>query len=149
MKKFLLILAISLFSLCTYATPSEDSIDIDGLTVFKLNSLSVNRFKIYGHTSGAITAGICRIIIRSNHREEAFSKLAERFNFIHQMAGMPEEEVSPIITTYALMFKLRKVDFGFESITLVTKNGKSIGENISDLFGDTNVAVLAGTCYAT
>lgn len=147
MKKFILLFVISLWFSNGYAAKSESSIDIDGLTVFKLNSVSENRLKIYGHTSGAISAGICRIIIRSSERNEAFKKFTQRFKFLHQMFNDPEEEITPIITNHAIMYKLMKVDYGFENITIETRDGKSIEENMTALVGNTPVAVLAGSCY--
>lgn len=146
MKKLILILFFSLFSLSSYAAPAN-SIDIDGLSVYPLNPVQTNNLTVYGHTSGAISAGICRIIIRSAHGEDGFADLAKRFKFTQSLGGMPGQEVAPIVKRYALMFKLMKVDYGFENVLIETKDGKSIGENIKAVFGDTPVAVIAGTCY--
>jgi hypothetical protein len=147
MKKIILTLAIFIYSLTVHAFPANPSIDIDGLTVFHLNSFAEKTLTIYGHSAGALSAGICRIIIRSNDSDPAFMRVTERFKFTRSFAGLPNEEITPIVTGHALMFKLMRVDYGFENITLETKDGKSIGENISSLFGNKTVAVLAGTCY--
>lgn len=147
MKKSCHLLLVSLLTASTFALAAE--VDLDGLTVFPLNELADNTLTIVGHSSGAYSSGICRIIIRSNSNtmEPDFRLLAERFKFTHGIGGMPEEDVSLIETHYALMYKLMKTDFGFEHIIMESKDGKSIGENVSALFGDNTVAVIAGTCY--
>lgn len=144
MKKLILMAIVSLFSLSAYAIPS---IDVYGLTLFKLNSVSSNILEIKAASSGAFSSGVCRLIIRANANSGAFFKATERFRFIHKDLTGIEEEVTPIVTGSALMFKLMKSDFAFESITMETKDGRSIGENITTLFGET-VAVMADPCYA-
>ena len=140
-------IAISLYTIGGYAQLPKNSIDMDGLTVFKLNSDKDNSLKVYAYTPGAYSAGICRIIIRSGNSAIPMAALAERFKFLHSIAGSAEEEVTPIVTGYALMFLLVKTDFGAEHITIETKDGRSIGDNVSELFGDKTVAVMTGTCY--
>lgn len=147
MNKIILMLFLALFSLTSYAIP-ENSVDLNGLTVYPLNSIKSNNLTIYGHTSGAISAGICRIIIRSAHGEDGFFELAKRFKFTQSLGGIPGEEVTPITKRYALMFKLMKTDYGFENVVMESKDGKSIGENITAVFGkNVTVAAMAGTCY--
>lgn len=145
MKKLILLLIASFYSLTCFAIPE---VDINGLSVIPLNDFSQSSLRVYGHTSGASSAGICRIIIRSNGGyNEGFEKMTERFKFIHGIFGKDDGEATPIQAYYALMFKLLRVDYGFEYITLETKDGKSIGENIKKLFGDNPIAVIAGSCY--
>ncbi len=156
MKKLFLMLILALFSLTTHAAPAipENAIDIDGLTQFSLNKYSANTLRIYGHTSGAASAGICRIIIRSKNGlyNGGFKQLADRFTFKRTFFPADNEPVTPIITAYALMFQLHKTDYGFENILMESKDGKSIGENIKEVFkgqnqGEVPIAVIAGTCY--
>lgn len=153
MKKFITLIVALFCSLNLYAQQNHEtiypeSVDLDGLTVFSLNDYPGNKLTVYGHTSGAYSAGICRIILRSTGGNSAFLSLADRFNFTTSIAGLPEGQATPIVTPHALMFKLMKVDYGFEHVIIETKDGKSIGENITSLFGDQTVAVMAGTCYS-
>jgi len=144
MKKFLFTLAISLYSLTSYAT--APSIDLDGLSVINLNLISSNSLQIYGHTSGAASAGICRIILRSNDQIDGYYKLTERFNFIHGMFGADTGAVTPKMFSYAAMFELMSTDYGFEYVRIETKDGRSIGQNMVELFGGQEIAAMAGTC---
>lgn len=161
MKKFILMLAVSLFSFNSYAIPAQpqDSppdlppgaayIDINGLTVFNLNSLSENSILISARSSGALSSGICRIIIRSELGDySGFSQLANNFTFTKYIMSSPGVTVTPTATAGGLIFdKLMQSDYSFERIYMQTKDGRSIGENVRKIFGDKTVAIIAGTCY--
>jgi hypothetical protein len=145
MKKLILMLVISLWSLAAYAIPT---FDLDGLKQFNLNNVSSTRYKFYGDSSGTATPGICRIIIRTGWTGD-FNQLAQKFKFIYGWGSGNEREVTPIITQYALMFQLmKKTDFAYDYIIIESKDGRSIGQHINELFGATTVAVIAGTCYS-
>jgi hypothetical protein len=145
MKKMLLMLIVSLYSLTAYAV--VPTVYLDGLAQYKLNSITDSRYQIFGHTSGSFSAGICRIILRSTYNGD-FRQLAERFNFIYGVQGGAETPVTPIIKNYALMFQLaKKTDFTYDYIRIESKNGKSIGKNISEILGDKTISAIAGTCY--
>lgn len=142
MKKLIFIVFIFCFSSVYATTPT---VDLKGLTVLHLNNFSQNSLMVTASYGSAGSNGLCRIIIRSNSGGD-FKHLAESFKFTYR--GFDEVyEIAPVITDYALMFKLKYGDFGHESITIESRDGKSIGENIAKFFGEDIVAIIPGTCF--
>lgn len=144
MKKFIFTLLMFCCSL-SYAMPY---VEIRGLTVVPLNRFESNSLKIYAQRGSAISAGICRIVIRDNGNAlgDYYRQLAARFKFTHTSFGQ-SEEITPIVTDTSIMFKLVTGDFGDENFDIVTKDGKSIGHNITEIFNNNTVAIMAGPCY--
>lgn len=144
MKKLIFTLLMFCCSL-VYAMPF---VEIHGLTVVPLNTFQSSSLKIYAQRGSSISSGICRIVIRDNGNSvgDSFRQLAEKFKFTHTTFGQSEEG-TPIVTDTAIMFKLVTGDFGDENFDIVTKDGKTIGQNITEIFKNNTVAIMAGPCY--
>lgn len=143
MKKLIFTLLMFCCSLA-YAMPS---VEIHGLTIVQLNKFSSNSLKVYPQRGSSISSGICRIIIRDNGSAmgDYYRQLAERLKFTHTIFGQ-SEEMTPIVDDNTIMLKVTS-DFGDESFDIVTKDGRNIGDHITEIFGDNTVAVMSGACY--
>lgn len=145
MKKLILMLIISFYSLAAFAqTPI---IELDGVSTVNLSRYHYNSLGVSGNSSGAYSSGQCSIIIRTARANGSFAELAKALKFTRTIAGKTSDEFSPIVTNYGIIVMLGKIDFGWETINLETKNGQSIAYTISEFFPNETVQVMTGPCY--
>lgn len=148
MKRALLMVFTSLLSISSYAMPAK-SIDVDNLSMVKLNDVQENRLTIKMSYAGKPYSGSCSIVVRTRRGfDDTIVKLSDKFNFIHWLSS--ESIVPDVSTRGTLIFPLQKGSF-VDGITIETKDGKSIAENISSFFHgskDSNydVGALTGIC---
>jgi hypothetical protein len=144
MNKIILILISSfLFATNSYAKPDNDFIYLSNLSIIKLNDIPYNKLYIHVGYPGKRVSGSCSIVIRSEggDADGALKKLADRFIFT-KIADTPI--IPDSSNNAALVFPLKQGTF-VDRITIETKDGKSIGENVTSA-SIGYVGVFAGVC---
>ncbi len=143
MKKLILLLSASLLSINVHAS----DITLYNRDAVKLNDIQDNQLNVTVYYSGKKISGICSVVIKAHGGEDKlFKALANQFTYTDKYAS-PEKIEPNMSTARAVVIPLGEYRF-VDTITISTKNGKSIAENISAAFPgpDNEIGLSAGVC---
>ncbi len=151
MRKILSTLFLSILSMSSFAASTDDPVQMDGLSIFKLNDFQQKSIAFQVQMPGKYS-GVCHLIIRSNGSDKAFTKFAKQFIITETYTGNDESrKVTPVSSSYGLSMKLSLHEGPYisDTIKIETYDGRSIADNIKDSFpnlGASSIAVLTGMC---